>query len=87
MGPLKTATCPVFALDPDRPRPMAFLHTERKLAALVTVRGDDQKPLTVRLAPTAAITGRFLDSEGRPLTDAEVYLSYSADEMSGECHR
>jgi hypothetical protein len=72
LGALKTAACPVFALDPEQPRRLAFLHGERKLATLVTVRGDEKEPLIVRLAPASAITGRLLDRDGKPIAGADI---------------
>jgi RNA polymerase sigma factor (sigma-70 family) len=74
--PLKTATCPVYALDPEKPRQMVFLHTQRKLAGVVTVRGDESGPVTVRLGPTGTLTGRALDRDGQPVGGAEVYVGY-----------
>jgi RNA polymerase sigma factor (sigma-70 family) len=74
--PLKTAMCPVYALDPEKPRELLFIHSERKLAALATVRGDEKEPLTVRLFPGATITGRLLDANGEPVADAEAYAFY-----------
>jgi hypothetical protein len=74
--PLKSDTCPVYALDPEKPREMIFLHPDRKLAALLTVRGDEKEPVTVRLAPTATIKGRALDSDGQPIAGSEVFIHY-----------
>jgi hypothetical protein len=78
---LKTATCPVFAFDAEQPRQLALLHKQRKLFALVTVRGDSKEPLTVRLAPTGVITGRFLDDTGKPLADAEIFFGYEENAL------
>jgi hypothetical protein len=76
--PLRTATGRIYALDPDKPRPVAFLHAGRKLAALVTLRGDEKEPLVVRLTPAAVVTGRALNEDGQPLAGAEVYPLYPA---------
>jgi hypothetical protein len=76
--PFKTAAVRIYALDPDKPRPVVFLHAERKLAAVVTLRGDEKQPLTVRLAPTAVVTGRVLDEDGQPVAGVEVYTLYSS---------
>jgi RNA polymerase sigma factor (sigma-70 family) len=75
--PFKTATGRIYALDPDNPRPVVFLHVAKKLAALVTLRGDEKEPVTARLAPAAILTGRVLDADGQPVAGAEVYELYS----------
>jgi RNA polymerase sigma factor (sigma-70 family) len=74
--PLKTATCPVFALDPKQPRQLVFLHPERKLAGLITVRGDEKEAPTVRLTATATLTGRLLDPDGHPLAGVDILPLY-----------
>ncbi len=75
---LRTATGRIYALDPGKPRPVAFVHADRKLAALVTLRGDEKEPVVIRLTPAAVVTGRALDEDGQPLAGAEVYPLYSA---------
>jgi RNA polymerase sigma factor (sigma-70 family) len=75
---LKTASCPVYALDPQRPRQMVFLHTTRKLAGVLTVRGDEKEPATVRLTPTAVVTGCVLDTDGQPVAGAEVWTLHTS---------
>jgi hypothetical protein len=80
--PLKTATCPVFALDPKQPRQLAFLHPERKLAALLTVRGDEKEAPTVRLSAAATVTGRVLNADGDPLVGVDVLPLYSDSALS-----
>jgi RNA polymerase sigma factor (sigma-70 family) len=76
--PFKDPAVRIYALDPDKPRPVVFLHAERKLAAVVTLRGDEKEPVMVRLAPTAVITGRVLEEDGQPVAGAEVYPLYSS---------
>lgn len=75
--PFKTATGRIYALDPDNPRSVVFVHTARKLAATVTLRGDEKEPVTVRLKPTAILTGRVLDADGQPVAGAEIYERYA----------
>ncbi|HLN28867.1 MAG TPA: sigma-70 family RNA polymerase sigma factor [Gemmataceae bacterium] len=74
---VEAATCPVYALDPEQPRQLLLVHPERKLAVIVTVRGDENGPLAARLGPTGIVTGRLLDTEGRPIPAAEVAVLYS----------
>ncbi len=76
---LPEASCTVYALDPGRPRQVAFVQPERHLAGLATVRGDEKEPLTVRLLPTGVVTGRLLDASGQPVRGAWVHLYYDGN--------
>jgi len=77
----------VLALDPDRPRRLVFLHPEKKIGGTVTLRGDEQAPVAVKVGPLGAVTGRFLDElDGMPLVDAELSLGFP-DEISRELYR
>jgi RNA polymerase sigma factor (sigma-70 family) len=78
--PLKSAICKIYTLDPQHPRLVVFLHAERKLAAVLTLRGDEKEPVTIRLAPTGALTGRVLDADGQPVAGAEVLAFYAHSE-------
>jgi hypothetical protein len=70
------ATCTIYALGADRPRKVCILHPERGLAASLTLTGDEQGSVTVRLAPAASIAGRALDPSGEPIADAIVMINY-----------
>jgi RNA polymerase sigma factor (sigma-70 family) len=74
---LKSADCPVYALDPERPRRLLFLHRERQLGGVLTLRGDEKVPVAFTLTPSAVVTGRLLDTDGRPLADAQVAVRYA----------
>ena len=63
---LKGDRCTVYALDPKRPRQLAFYHAGRMLAGTLTVRGDEKEPPTVRLLPLGCVTARVLDGDGLP---------------------
>jgi RNA polymerase sigma factor (sigma-70 family) len=54
------------------PRVIEFLHEGKKLAGLVTVRGDEKEPLQVRLQPWGVLIGRLITREGDPLTGVEA---------------
>jgi RNA polymerase sigma factor (sigma-70 family) len=75
--PLEDDTCRVFALDPERARQVAFLHPEKKLFAVVTVRGDEKEPPAVRLVAPAVVTGRLLDADGKPVAGASILPRYA----------
>jgi hypothetical protein len=72
----KDAAGTLFALDPKQPHLLVLLHPERKLAGVLTVRGDEKEPLTARLAPTGSLTGRLVDLDGRPIADADISLFF-----------
>lgn len=74
---LKGADCSVYALDPERPRQVLFLHCERRLGGVRTLRGDEQGPVVVTLAPTGVVTGRLLDADGRPVADTRIGARYA----------
>jgi hypothetical protein len=80
--PLQADECTVFALDPERPRELAFYHAERRLAGVLKVRGDEPEPPAVRLVPTGTVTGRVLDADGQPVVGAEVQPDFNGDELS-----
>ncbi|MHB1421837.1 MAG: sigma-70 family RNA polymerase sigma factor [Gemmataceae bacterium] len=73
---IKDATCTVFALDPNKPRRLYFLHAQRKLAGSLVVRGDENEPVIVRLGPAGVVMGRVLEGDGQPLVGANVNLSW-----------
>jgi hypothetical protein len=66
----------VYALDPARPRRVVFLHTEKKLGVIATVRGDEKDPIVVKLAPLGTVTGRFVNADGMPLAEIEVSVQF-----------
>jgi hypothetical protein len=76
---LKQADCTVYGLNPKTPRTVLFYHPERKVGAVLTVRGDEAQPLTVRLGPMGEIAGRVLDVDGKPVAGARVILVYWSD--------
>jgi protocatechuate 3,4-dioxygenase beta subunit len=73
---LKDAAFTAVALDPETPRDVLFVHLERKLAGRLTVRGDQPEPLTVKLEPWGALTGRLVDADGQPLAGVRVSAVY-----------
>lgn len=71
------SACTIYGLGADRPRRVCILHPELRLAASLTLTGDEVGPVTVRLAEPASIKGRALDAEGEPLADAQVQINYA----------
>jgi protocatechuate 3,4-dioxygenase beta subunit len=74
---LKSSSFTAYALDPARPRTLLFLEPKRGLGATLKVSGDEKEPPTVKLVPAGTLTGRVLDSDGRPVAGAEVEMSFS----------
>jgi protocatechuate 3,4-dioxygenase beta subunit len=73
---LPTAAFTAIALDPERPRTVAFLHKERKLAAVVALAGSEATPPTIKLEPCGSVAGRVLDADGRPIAGAQALIGY-----------
>jgi RNA polymerase sigma factor (sigma-70 family) len=61
-------------------RTVTFLHTGRKLIANVVLRADHKGPLTVRLEPWGAVTGRVVDTNGKPVAGLAVSLLYPSQD-------
>ncbi|OJW26733.1 MAG: hypothetical protein BGO49_18330 [Planctomycetales bacterium 71-10] len=66
-GPLPTADFRVERLIPHAPRVVEGTHVEKKLAGGVVVGPDEAGPVTLKLEPWGAVTGRVVDVAGRPV--------------------
>ncbi|HTU93115.1 MAG TPA: carboxypeptidase-like regulatory domain-containing protein [Gemmataceae bacterium] len=73
---LNSDVCPVYAIEPGKPRFMVFYERSRKLFGTLTLKGDEKEPSVAHLAPAGAIRGRLLDSSGKPLAGVAVDLHY-----------
>jgi RNA polymerase sigma factor (sigma-70 family) len=74
---LRAASFPLYGLHPDRLQHIAFYKDDRQLIGLLRARGDGDTPYTVRMQPWGTVTGRLLDENGKPLSEA--FLSLTAD--------
>jgi hypothetical protein len=72
---LPEAAATVYALNPDKPRMMAFYHAEKKLGGTAIIRGDEKEAVVVKLAPLGKVSGRLLDEDGHPLDGIEVSIN------------
>jgi RNA polymerase sigma factor (sigma-70 family) len=70
--PLKTSAFTVTGLDAEKPRLLEFACIEKKLAGSVVAKNGDKGPLAVKLVPAAALTGRLVRPEGKPIVDGEI---------------
>ena len=84
---VRTLESPEFevrSLDPAKPRRLFLAHEGRKLAGSVLVRGDEGGPLTVRLEPWGAVTGRVVDEDGEPRLKMELLANVDYDKFDPE---
>jgi hypothetical protein len=80
--PLAGSRFTATALDPHNPRQLFFHHREKQLGAAVLVRGDEEKPLTVRLQPCGSVTGRILKAKGYPYPELSIHGHSESQYMS-----
>jgi RNA polymerase sigma factor (sigma-70 family) len=80
---LTGSTATVYALDPKKaPRRVIVWHADKKLGAMVAVRGDEREPVVVKLAPLADIRGKFVTADGKPVAGATVFID-PAEQIDG----
>jgi RNA polymerase sigma factor (sigma-70 family) len=88
-GPLiscEEAECAAYQLERGMPRVMVFYHCQRHLAGMLTLKGNEKAPVTVKLDPTGSIKGRLLDADGKPLAGVEVDVQYGQG-MASAVHK
>ena len=85
--PLKGAEFTLTGLEKGRPRVLQFVHKGKGLAGFLVVKGDEGKPLSVRLEPSGVLTGRLVTPEGNPVTDGEIAGLKEADTALGNFPR
>jgi RNA polymerase sigma factor (sigma-70 family) len=77
--PLPKAEFTVHALRAGEPRGLLFQHDGKKLAGRLLLKGDERGRVEVRLQKAAALSGRLLDSEGRPLRHLDMTVFYEIE--------
>jgi RNA polymerase sigma factor (sigma-70 family) len=77
--PQWSATFAVRGLDVRRPRTVVVFSPEKKLGAVLVVRGDEAGPLQVRLRPLGSLTGRVLGADRRPRAGLRVHATLSRE--------
>jgi hypothetical protein len=75
--PQASATFTVRGLDVRRPRTVVVFSGEKKLGKVQVVRGDEPRPLRVRLEQLSSLTGRVLGADGRPRAGLHVGATLS----------
>jgi RNA polymerase sigma factor (sigma-70 family) len=81
---LTGASFTIEGRNPRGTRTLAFHDQEKGLGKVVTVRGDETRPLTVQLEPCGAVVGRFVDKAGRPAPGVAVRLTYAGQALAVE---
>src|SRR5262249_45396272 len=76
---LETAEFMVYGLNPRQPRALILSHPEKGLGKVQLLRGDESGPLTVRLEPLGALSGRVIDADGHPWEGLQVTVSVNLD--------
>jgi hypothetical protein len=71
------------ALTPEVPRRVLVWHTERKLAGVTALRGDEAEPVRVRLQPCGAISGRAVKAGGGPAAGVRVGYTFLEGGLPG----
>jgi RNA polymerase sigma factor (sigma-70 family) len=75
IGEPETLASPSFTvegLNPQRPRQLLFHHREKELGKVVIVRGEETEALKVQLEPCGVVSGRIVDSDGKPVPGMTV---------------
>jgi RNA polymerase sigma factor (sigma-70 family) len=62
----------LYGLEPGQGRTLLLEHGEKKLVARREIKGDERGPVVVTLQAAAAVVGRLVDDEGRPLKHAPI---------------
>lgn len=75
-APDQKAELELSQYNPDRPRPLVFLHPGKGLGKLVEPKTGDAGPWEVRLDPTGSVTGRLVTEDGGPVANAVLQVSY-----------
>jgi RNA polymerase sigma factor (sigma-70 family) len=87
---IENDNCAAYHLKAGKPRLMVLYHPGRKLAGSLILKGDEQPPVVLKLAPTGAIKGRLHDADGKPLAGVVVKVGYpdrEADEIDRVIHK
>jgi RNA polymerase sigma factor (sigma-70 family) len=73
----------VPAVNPDRPRSLFFYHPARDLGLHFQPKKADAGPWTIKLQPTATVTGTLVLPDGKPYPNADLTLSFTYPGRSG----
>jgi len=69
---LPSANFEVYALGSRGKRGLLFYHEAKQLAGAYVVKPDEAGPVTVKLEPCGALTGRLVDAGGLPQAESQM---------------
>ena len=69
--------CPVYYLEPAKPRLVVFHEPKRKLIGASSLKGDEKDPV-VKLGTPGSAKGRILDGDGQPVAGVGIEVRYTA---------
>jgi RNA polymerase sigma factor (sigma-70 family) len=76
---MESDSCSVYGKPSDKPQLVVFYHPDKKLAGTMTLKGNEKRPIVVKLGPAGRIKGRLLDDVGKPLGGITLDLRYRED--------
>jgi RNA polymerase sigma factor (sigma-70 family) len=74
------AEFPVYGLKSGEGRTLVLRHEGKGLAGVLRIGKDERGPVTARLVPAAAVTGRLIDRGGQPLRHAGIEVRFFLEE-------
>lgn len=77
----KTLEYEITDLTDKATRKVFVYHVKSKLAGGVFVSQDTPQPATIRLRPAGSISGRLVDEDGEPITEAVLVNSVNYDNV------
>ena len=69
---LYSAQFSVHGYRPDKQRTLLFVQLDRKLSGSTVLKDEQKGTLTVQLQPWAGVTGRLVDTDGKPIAGVEL---------------
>jgi protocatechuate 3,4-dioxygenase beta subunit len=82
MRDLPSEAFTIPAVDPERPEAYFFEHHKKHLAAAVILKGDEPDGFTLKLRPTATVTGRVVTEDGEPVRHAGIHGRIEAGQLN-----
>ncbi len=70
----------VIGLDPARERQLTASSPDGRLIVETSIRSDSAEPMTVRMRPSADVTGRLIDQDGKAVAGASASVAYPSDD-------